>query len=105
MRFEGSPAAEHVPADYRDKVLYGTLTSPLGTLHAMDAPPGRGPDTPGDNFAVSVYPKDESATDAIFAKLSQGGTVRMPLEKTFWSPKFGMVLDKFGIMWMVSQAQ
>lgn len=103
MRFEGSPAAEHVSADWKGKVLYGTLRSPLGIVHAMDAPPGRGPDAPGDNFAIGIYPQGDQ-TDSVFSKLVRGGTVIMPLEKTFWSPKFGMLADRFGIKWMISQA-
>lgn len=104
MRFEGSPAAEFVPADWKNRVLYGTLRSPLGIVHAMDAPPGRGPETTGDNFAIGVYPENGDHTDTVFTKLGSDGTVIMPLEKTFWSPRFGMLTDKFGIKWMVSQA-
>lgn len=103
MRFAGSPAAEEAPPGWGDKVVYGTLQSPLGIVHAMDAPPGRTGE-PGDNFAISIQTPTEAATDSVFAKLSAGGAVTMPREKTFWSPKFGMCTDKFGVKWMVSLA-
>ena len=44
---------------------------------------------------------DEADADRVFNALSEGGQVRMPLDKTFWSPRFGMVQDKFGVGWMV----
>jgi PhnB protein len=100
-RFTELPADQHSAPEWANKVLYGTLRSPLGILNAMDAPPDRA-GKPGDNFALSILTTTEAQTDAVFAKLSAGGTVTMPLEKTFWSPKFGMCTDKFGIKWMVS---
>jgi PhnB protein len=103
VRFGGSPAAGMVPPDWANKVLYGTLRSPLGTINVMDAPPGRG-SAPGGNIAISLFTTTEAQTDAVFAKLAAGGQVMMPLEKTFWSPKFGMCVDKFGTHWMVSLA-
>ena len=103
MRFGGSPAAAMVPPDWANKVLYGTLRSPLGTLNIMDAPPGRG-SPPGGNIALSIFTTTEAQTDTVFAKLSAGGEVMMPLEKTFWSERFGMCKDKFGTFWMISLA-
>jgi PhnB protein len=102
MRFAGSPAAGEVPAEWSDKVLYGTLSSPLGVVNTMDAPPGRGPQMPGDNFSIGVLPASAAQAEAVFAKLAAGGSVLMPLEKTFWAERFGMVTDKFGIKWMIN---
>jgi PhnB protein len=99
QRYAGSPAAS--TPDFDNKVLYGTLTSPLGTLNAMDAPAGRA-GSPGDNFSLSIATTSEAQTKTVFAKLCEGGVVTMPLEKTFWSPLFGMCTDKFGFKWMVS---
>ncbi len=47
----------------------------------------------------------EREADRVFDALAQGGKIEMPLEKTFWSPKFGMITDRFGVGWMVSVAQ
>ncbi|HWT05183.1 MAG TPA: glyoxalase/bleomycin resistance/extradiol dioxygenase family protein [Xanthomonadales bacterium] len=101
MRFEGTPVASSVPADWGNKVLHGTLRSPAGVLMASDATTDR-VNNPGDNFALSLGSEDEAEADAAFAKLSAGGTVTMPFEKTFWGAKFGMVTDKYGTRWMVN---
>jgi PhnB protein len=102
FRFAGTPAAAEAPPEYGDKVLYGTLRSPLGVINAMDCPPGRGPVSAGDNFSIGIQSPDGSQIDAIFAKLSEGGAVMMPLGETFYSPKFGMTEDKYGIKWMLN---
>lgn len=102
VRFAGTPAAAEAPPEYADKVLYGTLHSPLGTINAMDCPPARGPVTSGDNFSIGIQCGDGAQIDAIFAKLSEDGAVMMPLGETFYSPKFGMTEDKYGIKWMLN---
>jgi PhnB protein len=101
LRFEGSPAAAQVPPAWQHKVLYGIVRSPLGAVSAMDPSPGREVGPPGDNFAIMIQTETEAQADSVFAKLSRDGTEMMPLEKTFWAAKFGMVLDKFGIRWMI----
>jgi len=55
-------------------------------------------------FSLSVSVPSEKEADRVFAGLSEGGEVKMPLTKTFWSPRFGMVQDRFGIGWMISVA-
>jgi len=52
-------------------------------------------------FSLSITPRDEADADRVFAALSKGGQVQMPLGKTFFSPRFGMLTDKFGVGWMV----
>lgn len=101
IRFAGSPAASEVPPDWADKVLYGTLRSPGGIVNVMDAPPGRSSD-PGGNFMLGVNTDSAAQTDEVFTKLARGGSVIMPLEKTFWSARFGMLTDRFGIKWLVN---
>jgi PhnB protein len=100
-RFGGSPAAGDVPADYRDKILYGIVRSPHGDLAGMDAPPERGGQA-GSNFAIALDVDDEQTAAGVFATLAEGGTVLMPFEETFFARKFGMGIDKFGVRWMVS---
>jgi PhnB protein len=53
-------------------------------------------------FSLSITVPTEADADRVFGALSQGGKVTMPLAKTFWAPKFGMLEDKFGIGWMIS---
>jgi PhnB protein len=67
----------------------------------MDAPPGNA-GKPGDNFAIEIMCPDELQIKVIFAALKVGGTVMMPLDKTFFSPFFGMLRDRYGTIWMIS---
>jgi PhnB protein len=101
MRYEGTPAAASAPPEWGSKVLHGVLRSPAGLIMASDATTDH-VNNPGDNFSLALAPEAEAEADAVFAKLSAGGSVTMPLEKTFWGAKFGMLKDKFGISWMVN---
>jgi PhnB protein len=56
----------------------------------------------GNNFSISVNTDSVKETEAIFHALAEGGTITMPLEKTFWNAHFGMLTDQFGVNWMVS---
>jgi PhnB protein len=56
----------------------------------------------GNNFTISITPDNEAEADKLFAALAAGGTISMPLQKTFWNAYFGMLTDKFGIQWMVN---
>jgi PhnB protein len=103
-RFEDTPACDEIPTVWRSKVAYGALNSPLGLIAAMDAPPGRQAQD-GDNFSIAVQAGSETDTDAIWARLAAGGTVQMPLEKTFFAEKFGMLTDRFGVRWMIGYGQ
>ncbi len=63
---------------------------------------GRCPGKPTfQGFCLSVTVADEAEADKIFAALADGGKVEMPLDKTFFSPRFGIVADRFGVSWMV----
>ncbi len=55
-------------------------------------------------FSLSLSVPDETEADRLFAALADGGQVQMPLGKTFWSPRFGMVADRFGVGWMINVA-
>lgn len=59
----------------------------------------------GNNFSVSLNIESNQEADEIFNKLVEGGKVIMPMDKTFWSPYFGMLTDKYGINWMVNVDQ
>ncbi|HXS11879.1 MAG TPA: VOC family protein [Acidobacteriaceae bacterium] len=100
MKYADAPAGNPVPADAKDLVMHTAL--PVGTITLMgaDAPPGRG--TPLGGFQISIEDEDQATVKRLFDALSEGGSVMMKLEKTFWSPLFGMCTDKFGVGWMVS---
>ncbi|MFG3343911.1 VOC family protein [Streptomyces sp. NPDC048018] len=90
------------PPGYEDKVMHGMLESPSGyTLMGADTPPGM-EHRPGTNFSVSLSGDDGDELRGYWEKLSEGGTVAVPLEKQMWGDVFGMCVDRFGITWMVN---
>lgn len=87
-----------------DGLMHGNLKTPSGyTIMAADTPPGMD-FNPGTNVAVSLSGDDGDELRAYWAKLSDGGTVSVPLEKQMWGDEFGMCTDQFGIGWMVNIA-
>jgi PhnB protein len=95
-----SPMKDNVPADWQDKIIHVRLVVGKMALMGSDAPPAHYNAPQGMQVSLSV----DSAADGerIFNELSAGGNVTMPYQKTFWSPGFGMTVDRFGIPWMVN---
>ena len=94
------PPPGMLPPGSDDKVMHATLRIGSSNLMLSD---GRCDGKPVFNgFSLSLDVATEAEAERLFAALVDGGTVQMPLAKTFWSPKFGMVADRFGIGWMVS---
>ena len=88
-----------------DKIMHAQLETPSGyTIMASDTPPGMNV-TAGTNISVSLSGDDADALRGYFQKLSDGGSVTMPLEKQMWGDEFGMFTDQFGIGWMVNITQ
>ena len=92
------PPAGQTPPDWGDKIMHTSITIGETVVMASD---GCGAEVAFEGFSLSISVPDEADADRVFAALSEGGQVRMPLSKTFWSPRFGMVQDKFGVGWMV----
>jgi PhnB protein len=87
-----------------DKVMHSQLEAPNGfTLMASDTPEGMS-HTPGDTITVSLSGDDTAELHGYWEKLTVGGKVTMPLEKQMWGDEFGMVIDQFGVPWMVNIA-
>jgi PhnB protein len=99
-RFEGTPAEGFVPPEMRKQIMHATLRIGDKFLMGSDAPPGRY--QPAQGMHVSIGIEDPAEAKRIWQALSDGGTVVMPLEKTFWAELFGMVVDRFGIPWMIN---
>jgi PhnB protein len=99
MRFKDSPDPAMVMPGAEDKILHAMFRVGESTLLASD---GRchGAAT-FQGFALSLTVPDETEAERRFAALSAGGQVVMPLMKTFFSPSFGMITDRFGVSWMV----
>ncbi|MGA7764460.1 MAG: glyoxalase/bleomycin resistance/extradiol dioxygenase family protein [Candidatus Binataceae bacterium] len=100
---EGTPAAEHVPPEWRKKILHARLVVGDKVLMGSDAPPGRQEEMKG--FSVTLGIDDPKDAERIFHALAENGTVRMPIEKTFWALRFGMLVDQFGTPWMINCEQ
>ena len=88
------------PEGAEELVMHTALEAGGVTLMGADAPPGRGKAFGG--IDISVDDPDEAEVRRVFAALSEGGSVGMPLQPTFWTPLFGMCTDRFGVSWMVS---
>ena len=87
-----------------DKIMHAMLESDTGyTLMGADTPPGM-EHNPGTNIAVSLSGDDGDLLRGYWAKLADGGSVSVPLEKQMWGDEFGACTDKFGISWMVNIA-
>jgi len=99
-KFAGTPAAEHVPPDWADKVLHASLKIDGNALMASDAPPGQYSKPQG--FSVSIALHDRDKGERIFNQLAEGGQITMPFAPTFWATGFGMCVDRFGIPWIVN---
>jgi PhnB protein len=100
FRYAGSPMAHQVPTDWEDKVMHGSVTVGGQVLMGGDVAPDRYEAPKG--FSLSIHLKDATEAERIFRELSEGGQTVMPLEKTFWAERFGMVIDRFGIPWMIN---
>ena len=100
IKYAGTPAAEHVPDQWREKVMHARFSVDGNVVMASDAPPGRQHESGG--FSLSLALNDAAKGEEIFNKLSAGGTVTMPFDQTFWAKGFGMCVDRFGIPWMVN---
>lgn len=103
QRVKETPEADKVPENEQEKIMHVAL--PIGegnTLMASDNVASRGSATvEGTNLYISITTESEEETTNLFNKLSAGGKVEAPLEKTFWGSYFGMFTDKFGVKWMV----
>lgn len=97
---EGTPAAEQTPPEWRGKILHARMTVGDWVLMGSDAPPSRYEQPKG--FSVTVSVEDPAEADRVFQALAENGTVRMPIQKTFWAIRFGMLVDRFGTPWMIN---
>ena len=105
MRFKDSPEPHPpgmVPPGFENKIMHTSFRIGETTIMASDGCSAEKANFEG--FSLSLSVPSEAETDRVFAALAAGGQVRMPLVKTFWSPRFGMVQDRFGVCWMVAVA-
>jgi PhnB protein len=98
-----SPMAGQMPLDQHDRIMHARLVVGDQVLMGGDAPQQYF--TQPQGFSVALNIKERAEAERIFNAMSEGGTVQMPFQKTFWSAGFGMFIDQFGIPWMVNCEQ
>lgn len=97
--FRDSPS--NVPENYKDKVMHAEFRSGDLFFMASDTPPSNQVKT-GNTITLSINLNDENEQTGIWDKLSQGAQILMPLNNTFWGARFGMLIDQYGINWMLN---
>ncbi|NEQ18670.1 MAG: VOC family protein [Microcoleus sp. SIO2G3] len=103
MTHKEAPSAEHVPAEWHDKIMHVCLDLGDRLLMGSDSPYEQFESPQGFYMQISV---DEPAeAERVFHALAENGKVKMPIAQTFWSARFGMLVDQFGTPWMVNCEQ
>jgi len=100
FRYGGSPMADQAPAGWQDKIMHGSLTIGDLVLMGADVAPDKYEELKG--FSLSIQITSAADAERIFRGLARDGKVAMPLEKTFWAERFGVVVDRFGIRWLIN---
>ena len=97
-----SPMADQMPKEFADRIMNAQLELPGGSLLYAGDCPGHMPyeGIKGINITLNYSSVEEG--EAIFNRLAEGGTVTMPYSPTFWAKKFGMLVDKFGVAWIIN---
>ncbi|OLB36544.1 MAG: hypothetical protein AUH11_10750 [Acidobacteria bacterium 13_2_20CM_57_17] len=103
LTYGKSPMAQQVPPEWRAKIVHATLTVGDNVLMGSDAVPDQYEQPKG--FAVMLGIDDPGEAERIFRSLAENGTVQIPLQKTFWSVRFGVVVDQFRIPWAINCEQ
>ena len=100
LPYEGSPMEDQVPSDWGKMIMHAELRLDDQILMGADSPsepPGK-----SKGFSLSLNFDDPAEAERIFESLQKSGTVQMPIQETFWAARFGMLVDQFGIPWMVN---
>ena len=100
FRYGGSPMAGDVPSEWADKVMHGSLTIGDRTLMGGDVAPKHYEEPRG--FSLSLQITSVAEAERVFHELGKGGRIVVPLEKTFWAERFGMLVDRFAIPWLIN---
>jgi PhnB protein len=103
VRFKNAPDPSMIRPGTEEKVMHANLRIGDKTVLVSD---GRCTGQPSfQGFSLAITAADETEADRVFTALSKGGTVTMPMAKTFFSPRFGMLTDQFGVGWIVLVSQ
>lgn len=99
--YRGSPLESQVPAQMRDRVLHAVLDIGDTVVMASDRIGHTGSDAM-NGFAIALNTETPAEAERLIAALAVGGRITRPLEETFWAWRFGMVVDQFGVPWMIN---
>lgn len=99
MRFKENPAPEHNPPGMDEKVMHADML--VGETHIMASDGMCAGDAKFAGVTLTIQAADAAEADRLFVALGDGGKVQMPIGEMFFSPRFGMVADRFGVSWMV----
>lgn len=100
MTYKDTPMANEVPPEQAGRIVHACLKIGETLLMGGDCPPDRYQEPHG--VCVNIGLHEVAEAERIFAALSEGGSVEMPLAETFWADRFGMLTDKFGTPWMIN---
>jgi len=100
FRYGGSPMAGTVTPDWADKVMHGSIEIGGQVMMGGDVAPDRYESPRGVSLSLQIA--NPSEAERIFDDLAREGTVIMPLEKTFWADRFGILVDRFGVSWLIN---
>lgn len=103
MRFKEAPDQAMISPGSADKVMHANIRIGNTSILLSDGHCAGKPNFQG--FSLTISAADDAEADRLFAALSDGGTVTMPLDKTFFASRFGMLTDRFGVGWMVIAGQ
>ena len=98
--YSTTPMADQVPPDWSTKMCHATLMLGESSIMGCDATPDRYEAPRG--ISITYVPKDAAEAERVFKALAEKGKVLMELQETFWAKKFGMLVDQFGVSWMIN---
>ena len=100
MAYKGSPMEEEVPPEWRSKVMHGEFKLGDRVLMGSDCTPEQYEKPQGVSVMLGI--DDPAKAERTFHSLAENGRVTMPIQETFWAARFGMLVDQFGISWMIN---
>ncbi|WP_410209415.1 VOC family protein [Aquirhabdus sp.] len=102
MKFthKDSPMAAETAPEWLDKIMHMRMNIGQSVLMGADMPEGHQVTPQGFNASLQI--KDPAEAERVFAGLAENGTIHMPIAETFWAQRFGMLVDQFGIPWMIN---
>jgi PhnB protein len=100
MTYENTPMDLKTPPDWRKKISHATFSHADFMFSGSDPLPGKYQKPQG--FALQFNLSDPAEAERIFQALSENGAAQMPLQETFWALRFGVVVDQFGIQWLIN---